>query len=122
MPELVVVESHAKVGEAIELMQRYGISQIPVVRHEPADSLADLVGSLRERGLLDRVFGNPDALNDDVAAAMQPPLPAVELERVGRDRVHADLSGGAPPWWSPSPASRPACSLAPTCSSTSPRA
>jgi cystathionine beta-synthase len=94
-PELVTVESHAKVGAAIELMQRYGISQIPVVRHEPPGSLADVVGSVRERGLLERLFGNQDALNDDVAAAMEPPLPAVELAE-SVETVFADLSGQAP--------------------------
>jgi cystathionine beta-synthase len=80
VPELIFVESHEKVGHAIELMQRYGISQIPVVRHEPAESLADVVGSVRERGLLERLYANGDALNEDVAAAMEPPLPAIELD------------------------------------------
>ena len=37
VPELVVVDAHKKVGAAIDLMQRYGISQLPVVRHEPVD-------------------------------------------------------------------------------------
>ena len=59
MPELVTVESHQKVGEAIDLMQRYSISQIPVVRHDGAESLADVVGSIRERGLLDRGLPEP---------------------------------------------------------------
>jgi cystathionine beta-synthase len=92
VPDLVLIESHEKVGQAIDLMQRYSISQIPVVRHEPAESLADVVGSIRERGLLERVFRNHGALEDDVAAAMDPPLPAVEIgESV--DTVFADLSG-----------------------------
>ena len=76
-------------------MQRYGISQIPVVRHEPTESLADVIGSIRERGLLDRVFRNRDALDEEVAEAMEPPLPAVEMgESV--DQVFAELSGGSP--------------------------
>ncbi len=95
VPELVLIETHEKVGQAIELMQRYGISQIPVVRHEPAASLADVIGSVRERGLLERLFANQDALNDDVGAAMEPPLPAVEAEETV-DTVFADLSGGTP--------------------------
>jgi len=71
-------------------MQRYGISQLPVVRHAPVESLADVIGSLNERTLLDRVFRNPDALGEDVAAAMQPPLGAVDmLDSV--DEVFADL-------------------------------
>jgi len=95
LPELVLIESHQKVGQAIELMQRYGISQLPVVRHEPVHTLADVVGSIRERGLLERVFRNRDALNDEVATAMAPPLPAVDVgESV--DQVFADLSGESP--------------------------
>jgi cystathionine beta-synthase len=92
VPDLVTIESHAKVGAAIDLMQRYGISQLPVVRHDPADSLADIVGSIQERSLLDRVFKNGDALNDDVAVAMQPPLAAVDVT-ASLDDVFADLSG-----------------------------
>ncbi|MGH3030528.1 MAG: cystathionine beta-synthase [Gaiellaceae bacterium] len=95
VPELITVESHQKIGEAIDLMQRYGISQIPVVRHDGVESLADVIGSIRERGLFERVFRNQDALAEDVAAAMEPPLPAVEIgESV--DMVFADLSAGNP--------------------------
>ncbi len=95
LPNLVTIESHQKVGEAIDLMQQYSISQLPVVRSAPADSLADVIGSLQERGLLDRVFKNPDALHEDVAAAMEPPLAAVDAgESV--DEVFTSLSGGSP--------------------------
>ena len=92
VPDLITIESHQKVGRAIELMQRYSISQLPVVRHDGADSLADVVGSLQERGLLDRIFKNPDALNEEVAAAMQPPLAAVEAGET-IDEVFARLNG-----------------------------
>jgi cystathionine beta-synthase len=92
VPDLVTIESHAKVGAAIDLMQRYSISQLPVVRHEPAESLADVVGSLQERGVFDHVFKNPDAMNEDVAVVMQPPLSAVDVTE-SLDQVFADLSG-----------------------------
>ena len=94
VPDLVTIGSHEKVGAAIDLMQRYGISQLPVVRGEPVDSLADVVGSLHERHLLDRVFRNADALNDDVAVAMQPPLPAVDGD-ASVDDVYEGLSGAS---------------------------
>jgi cystathionine beta-synthase len=93
-PELVTIESHQKVGAAIDLMQQYSISQLPVMRHDSGGSLADVVGSLQERGLLDLVFRNPDALNEEVAAAMQPPLAAVEAEE-SLDEVFTALSGGS---------------------------
>ncbi len=92
LPGLVVIDTHKKVGAAIELMQRYSISQLPVVRSEPVTSLADVVGSIQERSLLDRVFRNADALYDDIAAAMQPPLATVDIDAT-LDEVFADFSG-----------------------------
>jgi cystathionine beta-synthase len=92
VPELVTIASHQKVGEAIDLMQRYGISQLPVVRDGELDSLADVIGSLQDRDLLDRVFKNPDSLNEDVAAAMQPPLTAVDVDEK-LDEVYSTLTG-----------------------------
>jgi len=93
MPELVTISSHQKVGEAIDVMQRYSISQLPVVRDGEVASLADVIGSLQDRDLLERVFKNPDALHEDVAGAMQPPLATVEAAQ-SLDEVFATLTGG----------------------------
>jgi cystathionine beta-synthase len=93
VPELVTIAAHAKVGEGIDTMQRYGISQLPVVRDGQCESLADVIGSLQDRALLERVFANPDAVHEDVAAAMQPPLAAVEATAT-LDDVFATLRGG----------------------------
>jgi len=92
VPALVTIAAHQKVGEAIDVMQRYSISQLPVVRDGELDSLADVIGSLQDRDLLDRVFKNPDALHEDVAAAMQPPLAAVEADQT-LDEVFSTLTG-----------------------------
>jgi cystathionine beta-synthase len=92
VPALVTIAAHQKVGEAINVMQRYSISQLPVVRDGEVSSLADVIGSLQDRDLLDRVFKNPDALHDDVAAAMQPPLAAVEAHQT-LDEVFSTLTG-----------------------------
>jgi cystathionine beta-synthase len=92
VPDLVTISSHQKVGEAIDLMQRYSISQLPVVRDGDFDSLADIIGSLQDRDLLDRVFKNPDALHHDVAEAMQPPLAAVDVDE-SLDEVFSTLTG-----------------------------
>jgi cystathionine beta-synthase len=93
VPELVTIAAHAKVGEGIDTMRRYGISQLPVVRDGQCESLADVIGSLQDRALLERVFGNPDAVHEDVAAAMQPPLAAVEASAT-LDEVFATLTSG----------------------------
>src|SRR5437660_2360366 len=92
VPALVTIAAHQKVGEAIDVMQRYSISQLPVVRDGDIASLADVIGSLQARDLLDRVFKNPDALHEDVACAMQPPLAAVEADQT-LDEVFATLTG-----------------------------
>ena len=94
VPDLITIGSHEKVGAAIDVMQQYGISQLVVVRSEPVDSLADIVGSLQERELLERVFRNADALNEDVAVAMQPPLRAVDAD-ASVNEVYEGLSGGS---------------------------
>jgi cystathionine beta-synthase len=92
VPELITISSHQKVGEAIDVMQRYSISQLPVVRDGRSDSLADFIGSLQDRDLLDRVFKNSDALHEDVAAAMQPPLAAIDISQ-SLDQVFSTLTG-----------------------------
>ncbi|HMJ01063.1 MAG TPA: cystathionine beta-synthase [Gaiellaceae bacterium] len=92
VPDLITIASHQKVGEAIDLMQQYGISQLPVVRDGELDSLADVIGSLQDRDLLDRVFKNPDALHENVSSAMQPPLAAIDANEP-MDEVFSALTG-----------------------------
>ena len=116
-----MVDAHKKVGAAIDLMQRYGISQLPVVRSEPVGELTDVVGSLQERSLLDRVFRNPDALNDDVAVAMQPPLAAVDARASASTRSSPSSPGPGRPSWSPGRGARLRSSPGRICSSFWPR-
>ena len=92
-PALVTISAHQKVGEAIDLMQRYSISQLPVVRDGELATLADVIGSLHDRDLLDRMFKNADALHEDVATAMQPPLATVEAS-ASVDEIVAALTSG----------------------------
>jgi cystathionine beta-synthase len=93
IPALVTISAHAKVGEGIDTMQRYGISQIPVTRDGESATLADVIGSLQDRALLEKVFTNPDVLHENVANAMQPPLGAVDGSATV-DEVFSTLTGG----------------------------
>src|ERR671930_962566 len=94
VPALVTIAAHQKVGEAIDVMQRYSISQLPVVRDGEVQSLADVIGSLQDRDLLERVFRNSDALHEEVATAMQGPLATVEAD-ASVDEIVTALTGGA---------------------------
>ncbi len=79
LPPIVTVKAHEKVRQAVDRLQRFGISQAPVVRADSADVTA-FVGSIRERTLLDRIFRDPDSLQADVAEVMAAPLPMVEFD------------------------------------------
>jgi cystathionine beta-synthase len=79
LPALITVGAHAKVRQAVDVLQRHDISQAPVVREETAD-VTGIVGSIRDRELLERVFRDPDVLQADVAEVMAPPIPLVEWD------------------------------------------
>jgi cystathionine beta-synthase len=79
LPPIVSVDAHGKVRQAIDLLHEYGISQAPVAR-DRSDEVTSLVGSIRERTLLDRIFRDPDSLQADVAQVMEGPLPLVETD------------------------------------------
>jgi cystathionine beta-synthase len=92
-PPLVTISAHQKVSEAIDVMERYSISQLPVVRDGEVSSLSDVIGSLQDRALLDLVFKNADAIHEDVAVAMQGPLTTIEAD-VSVDEIVTALTGG----------------------------
>ncbi len=77
LPALITVDAHEKVRQAVDRLQEHDISQAPVVREDSTD-VAQFVGSIRDRELLDRIFRDPDALQADVAEVMGPPIPMVE--------------------------------------------
>jgi cystathionine beta-synthase len=94
IPALVAVPAHERVGNAIDRLQSYGISQIPVAKGESPQDLAEIVGSINERSLLDRVFRDREAIHREVIEVMDPPLPVVQASS-GVDEMFADLSRGA---------------------------
>lgn len=79
LPPVVTVNAQDRVRQAIDALQRYSISQAPVVREASMD-VAQFVGSIRERELLDRIFRDPDALQAGVAEVMGPPIAMVEFD------------------------------------------
>jgi len=76
VPKLVTVSSHEKVGRAIDLLQEYGISQMPVIEDGRGPG-RKVVGSIQERSLLDRVYRDPGLIETTVGAAMDGPFPTI---------------------------------------------
>jgi cystathionine beta-synthase len=94
IPDLVAVGSHESVGRAIDILQSYGISQIPIAKSETPDDIVEIVGSIHERSLLDRVFRDRDAIDREVLEVMDPPLPVIQATS-GVEEMVVDLAKGA---------------------------
>ena len=94
LPPVILARTTDRVGEAIETLQRFGVSQLPVSEHPDGDSLEGIVGSVSERGLLDRAYRDPAIVDRTVGEVMDRPLPALEVT-ASLDEAFALLSDGA---------------------------
>ena len=85
---VVAVGPDATLAEAIEAMMAHGISQMPVMDGD------EVVGSLSERSVLNRLIEVPGARDEAVREAMAGPLPVVPPS-VPLARLTALLDGEA---------------------------
>jgi cystathionine beta-synthase len=95
LPPVIVARTTDRVGEAIETLQRFGVSQLPVSERPDGDDLAGIVGSVSETGLLDRAYRDPAIVDRTVGEVMDRPLPTLAVE-ASLDEAFALLAGGAP--------------------------
>ncbi|MBP0457382.1 cystathionine beta-synthase [Streptomyces montanisoli] len=89
IPTLLHMHPGETVGEAIEVLREYGVSQMPLVKPgagHPDVMAAEVVGSVVERELLDALFAKRATLTDALESHMSPPLP-----QVGSGEPVADL-------------------------------
>ena len=77
LPELVHTHPTETVRDAIEILQKYGVSQMPVVKAEPPVMLGEVAGAVSERELTDLVFSGAASLVDRVDMHMSAPLPLI---------------------------------------------
>ena len=95
LPDLVLARTTQRVGEAIDLFERYGISQVPVSQDPEGNAVGGIVGSITEKGLLDRAYRDPSIVERTVGEVMDRPLPTVEVG-AALDEAFAKLAAGAP--------------------------
>ncbi|MFF3752909.1 cystathionine beta-synthase [Streptomyces sp. NPDC002018] len=89
IPTLVHMHPEETVGEAIEVLREYGVSQMPIVKPgagHPDVMAAEVIGSVVERELLDALFTQRASLGDSLEKHMSSPLP-----QVGSGEPVADL-------------------------------
>ena len=95
IPDVVLARTTDRVGVAIDLLQEFGISQLPVSEQPDGDALEGIVGSVSEKGLLDRAYRNPDVVERTVGEVMDTPLPVIDGHGDASTRRSALLSGAA---------------------------
>ncbi len=71
--KLVTIDPSQTVAEAVDLMKKFDIENIPVMNG------AGIIGSISESGLFQKVFSNPDIKNEKVEMVMEPSYPIVEF-------------------------------------------
>ena len=94
LPDLVIARTTQRVGDAIAILQEYGISQLPVSEQPDGAETAGFVGSITEKGLLDRAFRDPSTVERTVGEVMDRPLPIVDTT-TSLDAAFALLSDGS---------------------------
>src|SRR5687767_6889775 len=68
---LITVEPNQTVADAVQLMQKYDIEQIPVMNGEGP------IGTISEGGLFQKIFANPEIKNSTISEVMEPSFPVV---------------------------------------------
>ncbi len=77
LPPLVHVHPDETVRAAVAVLAEFGVSQVPIVKAEPPLALAEVVGSVTERLLLEHSVHHPEVFDQPVEAIMDPPLAVV---------------------------------------------
>ena len=70
-PVLVTLKAEQTLSEAVSIMREQYISQIPVIQGE------EIIGSVRESRVLDRILDDPASINRPILDALSDPLPYV---------------------------------------------
>jgi len=70
---LVTLSPDDTVGKAVELMKKFDIEHIPVLKD------GHQIGTISENGLFLRVFSNPEIRNDRVGDLLEAPYPEVDF-------------------------------------------
>jgi cystathionine beta-synthase len=94
LPDVVLARTTDKVADAIATLERYGISQMPVTERDDR-RIEGIVGSINEKGLLERAYRKPETVDRTVGEIMDKPLPTVRGDATV-DEAFELLAAGAP--------------------------
>jgi cystathionine beta-synthase len=96
LPAFVHAHPEETVSAAIGILREYNVSQLPVMKEEPPVMVAEVVGSIVERDLLDALVSGRASPKDPVGEHMSAPLPMVGSgEQVSRAVDALEKAGAA---------------------------
>jgi len=88
---VVTIEAGQTVADAIELMKKFDIENLPVIKGTMNNAVSEgdgIVGSLSENGLFNKIISNPEIKDQPVESVMEHPYPLVAfdtpVERLGK--------------------------------------
>jgi cystathionine beta-synthase len=87
-PTLIAVPPDCTVAEAAERLTDAGVSQLPVLEG------GEVVGTVQESALMQRLYRDPAVAERPVSEIMEPPLPLLNVD-AELEEVYLQLSGGA---------------------------
>ncbi|MDN3483272.1 cystathionine beta-synthase [Arthrobacter sp. APC 3897] len=77
LPDLVHTHPNETVLDAINILNEYGVSCIPVLSQEPPVRIGEVLGSVDERSLTEKLFRGEAKPTDSIREHMGPQLPMV---------------------------------------------
>ncbi len=87
LPELVHTHPNETVRDVIGIMNEFGVSNIPVLSQEPPVVMGEVLGSVDERLLTEKIFHGTAKLTDKISQHMDDKLPIIgSLESVATAR------------------------------------
>lgn len=88
--KLITVTPDQTVGDAVTLMEKYDIENIPVMQN------GQNIGAVSQQGLFNKIFTNPDIKHFPVSGAIEPPYPVVDFKTpIDRLRMVINKDNGA---------------------------
>jgi cystathionine beta-synthase len=79
VPQLVYLQPDDSVRDAVDLMHRHDVSQLPVAKGAMPLAAAEVMGSIDELRIMDRAFNESGILDRSVEEVMSPKMPTVGI-------------------------------------------
>jgi cystathionine beta-synthase len=77
LPDLVHVHPSDTVRDAVQILTKYDVSQVPMLTAEPPVVMGEVIGAVNETALLDHIFSGRAQMTDSVGSFVGQPLPLI---------------------------------------------